>query len=223
MKNLTLKRSLQPFLLIIATLTGLYLLLQPAIPAAAENGVDAPGIADGSSPATAIFAGGCFWCMEKDFEKLDGVFSVVSGYSGGDLENPTYEQVSHKKTGHREAVKVYYDPAVISYRALTSYFFRHIDPFDSKGQFCDKGSSYLSAVFVANETERAIAQEVKAEGEKLLGKMFFTPILPAKPFWAAEAYHQDYYKKSPLSYGYYRAGCGRDARVRQIWGNASAD
>ncbi len=173
---------------------------------------------DGEEMASAIYAGGCFWCIEADFEKLDGVIEAISGYSGGALENPTYEQVSYTKTGHYEVVKVIYDPEKISYRQLTDYFFRHIDPFDAKGQFCDKGSSYLSAVFVDNEQERAIAENVKQQGETLLGKKFVTPILDRAIFWPAEDYHQDYYKKNPRRYKFYRTSCGRDARVRRIWG-----
>ncbi len=173
---------------------------------------------EGADMASAIYAGGCFWCIEADFEKLDGVVEAISGYSGGTLENPSYEQVSHTETGHYEVVKVIYDPQVVSYRELTDYFFRHIDPFDAKGQFCDKGSSYLSAVFAANGEERAIAEKVKQQGEALLGKNFVTPVLDRAVFWPAEDYHQDYYKKNPRRYKFYRTSCGRDARVKRIWG-----
>ena len=176
------------------------------------------GDKDLSAYATAIFAGGCFWCVEADFEKLDGVVEAVSGYSGGDLENPTYDQVSHTNSGHLEVAIIYYDPSVVSYRQLVNYFFHHIDPYDNRGQFCDKGPSYKTAVFVANDKERAIAKAVKTALEDQQGKDFYTPIRDRKTFWPAEDYHQDYYKKNPRRYGSYRAGCGRDARIRRIWG-----
>ncbi|MGE0408835.1 MAG: peptide-methionine (S)-S-oxide reductase MsrA [Amphiplicatus sp.] len=164
--------------------------------------------------ATAVFAGGCFWCVESDFEKLEGVGEVVSGYSGGEKKNPTY----HDHEGHLEAARIAYDPSVVSYRALVDYFLRHIDPLDAGGQFCDRGHSYTTAIFVANEDERAAAEAAIAEAEGVLGKKIVTPILPRGPFWAAEDYHQDYYKKNPRKYAYYRSACGRDARVRKLWG-----
>ena len=164
------------------------------------------------------FAGGCFWCIEKDFEKLDGIGDVISGYTGGDLKNPTYEQISHKDTGHREAVKVPYDPAVISYRQLVDYFFRHIDPIDDSGQFCDRGPSYLTAIWVQNDEEREAAQASKKEAAAFLNKEIYTPILDVKTFWNAEDRHQNYYKTNSTRYNFYRRGCGRDARVKSIWG-----
>lgn len=167
--------------------------------------------------ATAVFAGGCFWCVEKDFEKLDGVVDVISGYSGGLKENPTYED--HE--GHLEAVQVTYDPAIVSYRQLVDYLLRHIDPLDSGGQFCDRGHSYTSAIFAANADEWSAAEASIAEAEKVLGKDVVTPILDRSAFWLAEGYHQDYYKKNSLRYGYYRAACGRDARVKKVWGSVA--
>lgn len=164
--------------------------------------------------ATAIFAGGCFWCVEADFEKLDGVREAVSGYMGGDLANPTYK--NHE--GHVEAVKVTYDPAIVSYRNLVDYHLRHIDPLDSGGQFCDRGPSYLSAIFVANEEERAAAEAALKEAEAELRKEIVTPVRERTTFWDAEEYHQDYYKKNALKYRFYRSRCGRDSRVQEVWG-----
>lgn len=164
--------------------------------------------------ATAVFAGGCFWCVESDFEKLDGVKAAVSGYSGGDLADPTYE--SHE--GHLEAVEVTYDPAVVSYRQLVDYLLRHIDPLDAGGQFCDRGASYTTAIFYADDDERADAEAAVAEAEKTLGEKIATPIRARGTFWIAEDYHQDYYKKSSLKYHFYRTACGRDARVKKVWG-----
>jgi peptide-methionine (S)-S-oxide reductase len=164
--------------------------------------------------ATAVFAGGCFWCVESDFEKLEGVSEVISGYSGGLLENPTYENHS----GHLEAAEIFYDPSVVSYRELVDYLLRHIDPLDAGGQFCDRGHSYTSAIFVADDDERADAEAAVAAADEILGEKLVTPILPRGEFWTAEDYHQDYYKKNALKYHYYRAACGRDRRVKKIWG-----
>lgn len=173
-----------------------------------------PGAAAARQEATAVFAGGCFWCVESDFEKLDGVVEAVSGYSGGDLQNPTYEN----HAGHLEAVKVTYDPAIVSYRQLVDYLLRHIDPLDDGGQFCDRGHSYTSAIFVADEDERSAAEAAVTEAEKILGEKIVTPILARSEFWLAEGYHQDYYKTNSLKYRYYRAACGRDRRVKKVWG-----
>ena len=168
--------------------------------------------------ATAVFAGGCFWCVEADFEKLDGVSDVVSGYTGGIVDHPTYEQVTYEATGHYESVRVTYDPDAVSYRALVDYFFRHIDPLDPDGQFCDKGPSYRSAIFPETADERAAALAAKAAAERALGQKVVTPILDRQKFWIAEEYHQDYYRKNRLKYSIYRRGCGRDARIRALWG-----
>ena len=163
----------------------------------------------------AVFAGGCFWCVEADFEKLDGVGDVVSGYTGGGLQNPTYR--NHE--GHVEAARIPYDSSIVSYRELADYFFRHIDPLDAGGQFCDRGHSYTTAIFYADESQKADAEAAKAEAERFLGETVVTPILPLDQFWIAEDYHQDYYKKNPVRYNFYRTGCGRDRRVKQVWGD----
>lgn len=170
--------------------------------------------------ATAIFAGGCFWCIEKDFEKLPGVFEVESGYTAGKTKNPTYEAVSAGNTGHTEAVRVIYDPKKVSYPQLVEYFWRHIDPTVKDRQFCDIGSQYRSGIYWQNEGERAVAE---ASRDALLKsgrfKAIHTELAPATTFWPAEEYHQDYYKKNPVRYSYYRASCGRDNRVAELWGN----
>jgi peptide-methionine (S)-S-oxide reductase len=166
---------------------------------------------------TAIFAGGCFWCMEPPFEKLRGVTSVVSGYTGGTTENPTYEQVSAGNGEHYEAVEVTYDPSIVSYAELLEVFWRNVDPTDLGGQFCDRGPQYRAAIFVANESERAAATRSLREVEKRM--RVTTPILPAARFWPAEDYHQDYAAKNPVRYKFYRTSCGRDARLRKVWGS----
>lgn len=171
-----------------------------------------------AAEATAVFAGGCFWCMESDFEKLPGVSEAISGYTGGLVDNPTYEQVSREDTGHYEAVELRFDPAVVSYAQLVDYFFRHVDPTDAGGQFCDRGDSYRTAIFAETAEEREIALAGKAKAESVLGQTVVTPVLDRATFWPAEDYHQDYYKKNKLKYGYYRTGCGRDRRVKQLWG-----
>ncbi len=169
-----------------------------------------------------ILAGGCFWCMESDFEKLEGVTDVVSGFTGGTIKNPTYNG-DHR--GHYEAVEITYDPEKVSYKELLDYYWVNIDPFDSMGQFCDKGPSYLSAIFVANDTERNIAEESKRKVEEQFpNEKVITPILNAATFYPIqgdESYHQDYYKNNPVRYNYYRWGCGRDKRLKQIWGDKS--
>jgi peptide-methionine (S)-S-oxide reductase len=168
--------------------------------------------------ASAVFAGGCFWCTESDFDHMPGVLSATSGYVGGRTAKPTYEQVSAGGTGHYEAVKVVYDPAKISYRSLVARFFKTVDPLDAGGQFCDRGSQYLSAVFVGTPEERRIADEVKARAAAVLKKPVATRILPAAIFYVAEGYHQDYYRKNPVRYKYYRWRCGREARLKAVWG-----
>lgn len=169
---------------------------------------------------TTILAGGCFWCMESDFEKLEGVTDVISGFTGGTIENPTYNG-NHQ--GHYEAVEISYDPNKVSYKELLDYYWVNIDPFDARGQFCDKGPSYLSAIFVANEEEREIAEQTKVVVEnKFPTQKVITPILNAAVFYPIkgdESYHQDYYKKSPIRYNAYRWGCRRDARLTEIWGD----
>jgi peptide-methionine (S)-S-oxide reductase len=168
---------------------------------------------------TAIFAGGCFWCIEADFEKLPGVIAAESGYTAGRTVNPTYEQVSAGSTGHTEAIRVTYDPQKVSYRQLLDYFWRHIDPTVKNRQFCDVGSQYRSGIYWQNEAERKAA-EGSRDALLASGKLprIETEIVATSPFYPAEEYHQDYYKKNPIRYAYYRQGCGRDARVQQIWG-----
>lgn len=167
-----------------------------------------------------VLAGGCFWCMEADFEKLEGVTDVISGFTGGTAEDPTYNG-NHE--GHYEAVEITYDPNVVSYKQLLDHFWVNIDPFDARGQFCDKGPSYLSAIFVANEEERMIAeQSKKVVEEQFPNSKVVTPILNASTFYpikGEESYHQDYYKKSSFRYQAYRWGCGRDKRLEEIWGD----
>jgi peptide-methionine (S)-S-oxide reductase len=168
----------------------------------------------------AILAGGCFWCMESDFEKLKGVTDVVSGFTGGTLKDPTYNG-NHE--GHYEAVEITYDPKVVSYKKLLDYYWLNIDPFDDRGQFCDKGHSYLSAIFVANEKERKIAEASRQQVvEQFPNQKVVTPIIDASTFYpikGEESYHQDFYKKSSVRYKYYRWRCGRDARLKEIWGD----
>jgi peptide-methionine (S)-S-oxide reductase len=182
---------------------------------------------------TAVVAGGCFWCVEKDFESLTGVASVVSGFAGGKTANPTYKQVTAGGTGHFEAVQITYDDSQVSYADLMTLFFRSVDPTDAGGQFCDRGDSYRTAIFVSGPAERAAAEAASAEAEQQLGAPIATKILPTGPFYAAEDYHQDYYKSSDIiitrfgprtkasAYKLYREACGRDARVQQLWGSAA--
>ena len=182
---------------------------------------------------TAVVAGGCFWCVEKDFESVPGVTSVVSGFAGGKTAKPTYKQVTAGGTGHYEAVQITYDDSKVSYADLMTLFFRSVDPTDAGGQFCDRGDSYRTAIFVSGPAERAAAKAASAEAEQQLGAPIATKILAAGPFYAAEDYHQDYYKSSDIiitrfgprtkasAYKLYREACGRDARVQQLWGSAA--
>jgi peptide-methionine (S)-S-oxide reductase len=168
----------------------------------------------------AIFAGGCFWCMESDFEKLEGVTDVISGFTGGDLANPTY---GGNHTGHYEAVEITYDPSKVTYQDLLDHYGVNIDPFDERGQFCDKGFSYLSAIFVSSDAQRQMAQKSKQKViEQFPKEKVITPILPKTTFYpikGEESYHQDYYKNNPVRYKLYRWNCGRDQRLKDIWGN----
>ena len=176
-------------------------------------------LSTGLAADTATFAGGCFWCMEKDFEALEGVSEAVSGFTGGTAENPTY---AGDHTGHYEAVQVTYDPEVVSYQDLLDHFWVNVDPFDDRGQFCDKGPSYLSAIFVADDEERELAERSRERVvERFPDETVVTPILPAAEFFPVagdEEYHQDFYEKSPVRYKAYRWGCGRDRRLEEIWG-----
>jgi peptide-methionine (S)-S-oxide reductase len=182
---------------------------------------------------TAIFAGGCFWCVESDFESVRGVTEAVSGYTGGTLKNPTYKQVSRGGTGHYEAAEITFDADVVSYAELVDIFWRSVDPVDAGGQFCDRGDSYRTAIFYKTEEQKSIAEASKAaiDASGVLPKKIVTPILPAGPFYKAEDYHQGYYQSSKLvltrfgpltkasAYKKYRKGCGRDARLRELWGD----
>ncbi len=182
---------------------------------------------------TLTVAGGCFWCVEADFEKVRGVTGAVSGYTGGSVENPTYKQVTRGGTGHYEAVQIRFDPDIVSRAALLDMFLRSIDPTDAGGQFCDRGDSYRTAIFVSGADQKTLAQAAKDRAARELGRPVVTPILPTGKFYRAEAYHQDYYKGTDLvltrrgpksqasAYEFYRRACGRDARVRQLWGDAA--
>jgi len=168
---------------------------------------------------TAVFAGGCFWCMEAPFEQHEGVFEVVSGYTGGDEENPTYKQVSSGTTGHVEAVEIIYDPSKISYKELLDIFWQQVDPTDDKGQFVDRGHQYTSGIFYETEEEKEIATQSKKELDDSgrYDKPVITPIEQLKKFYVAEDYHQNYYKTSPIRYKYYRSGSGRDKFLDKVW------
>ena len=174
--------------------------------------------------AKAIFAGGCFWCVESDFDKVDGVLSTTSGYTGGTLANPSYEQVSDKHTGHAEAVEVVFDPRKVSYEKLVEHFWRTIDPTTKDRQFCDVGSPYRTAIFTLDAAQLQTAQASRAalEKSKPFKEPIVTEIVPASAFYPAEAYHQDYYRKNPVRYQYYRLNCGRDARLKQLWSGQAA-
>jgi peptide-methionine (S)-S-oxide reductase len=191
-----------------ACLLGLALAAAAAAPALAQT------------TAKATFAGGCFWCVEADFDKVPGVLSTTSGYIGGAVANPSYEQVSSKTTGHTEAVEIVFDPARVSYAALVNHFWRTIDPTTRDRQFCDVGSPYRTAIFTHGAEQAAVVkQSLEAlENAKPFKEPIVTVVLPATTFYPAEAYHQDYYKKNPVRYAYYRASCGRDARLEQLWG-----
>ncbi len=173
----------------------------------------------------AVFAGGCFWCTESDFEKVDGVLQAISGYTGGHVPNPSYEAVSGGRTGHVEAVKIVYDPAKISYEKLLDVFWRHVDPTDPGGQFVDKGFQYRSVVFYADEKEKrlAIASKEKLASSGRFKKPIVTDILPLSTFYPAEEYHQDYYKKNPIRYHWYRSGSGRDQYLKKVWADVSPE
>jgi peptide-methionine (S)-S-oxide reductase len=184
-------------------------------------------VAQGTPPkperAVAIFAGGCFWCVEADFDKVPGVVSTVSGFTGGTVANPSYKQVSGGGTGHTEAVQIVYDPRKVSYQQLLDYFWRHIDPTVKDRQFCDVGSEYRSAIFVSNDEERKLAQASKNKVATQLGKPVQTEIASAGAFYKAEEYHQDFYKKNAVKYKFYRWNCGRDQRLEELWGKPKGE
>jgi peptide-methionine (S)-S-oxide reductase len=182
----------------------------------------AVGAAPQGELATATFAGGCFWCMQPPFEKLAGVVSVKAGYTGGSTKNPTYEEVSAGGTGHRESVEIVYDPSKISYAQLLDVFWHNIDPVDNSGQFCDHGPQYRSAIFYHGADQKTVAEQSKAAVLRQLRKPIATDVLPASQFYPAEQYHQDYDRKNPVRYNFYRFNCGRDQRLTEVWGKAPA-
>jgi peptide-methionine (S)-S-oxide reductase len=201
---------------VITLLTGAVLLSAAVSSLQAED--VSPVTDQTSGTATATFAGGCFWCMEPPFEKLDGVVSVTSGYTGGKTKDPSYEEVSAGGTGHAEAVEIVYQPATISYEQLLDVYWHNIDPLTANAQFCDHGNQYRSAIFYHDAEQRSAAERTKAEAAEQLGAPVVTEIAAAGPFYAAEGYHQDYYKKNPRRYKFYRWNCGRDKRLEQLWG-----
>lgn len=192
------------------------------------------GAASHAATGKAVVAGGCFWCVEADFEKVPGVVSVVSGFTGGTVENPTYKEVVAGGTGHYEVVEITFDTSKISYDEVLRLFLRSVDPLDDGGQFCDRGDSYRTAIFVSNSAEKAAAEAAVAEASAALGQRVVTPILQAGPFYKAEDYHQDYYKSRDIvitragpkqkrnAYAFYREACGRDARIKAVWGDQAA-
>jgi peptide-methionine (S)-S-oxide reductase len=190
----------------------------PASRSLAAPAALAPGLAQ------ATFAGGCFWCMETAFEKLPGVRSVISGYTGGHKKNPTYEQVSSGRTGHAESVQITYDPRVIGYPRLLEIFWHNVDPLSRDGQFCDHGRQYRSAIFYHDAEQKRLAEESKRriEASKRFGRPIVTEIVALDVFYPAEEYHQDFYKKDPVRYQTYRLGCGRDRRLAELWGKDAA-
>lgn len=190
-----------------------------ALPAAAQ----ADRIEPAPQTVRAVFAGGCFWCMESEFDSQAGVISVTSGYMGGSAETATYKQVSTGRTGHLEVVEVVFDPAQVNYDTLLKIFWSNVDPLDAEGQFCDKGSQYAAGIFYHGDGQKEAAEASLAAVEKKLGKKVATFIIAATPFYAAEEYHQEYYKKNAFSYKTYRIGCGRDRRLEAVWGDIKKD
>jgi peptide-methionine (S)-S-oxide reductase len=173
--------------------------------------------------AKATFAGGCFWCMEPPYDEIPGVISTISGYTGGTTKNPTYEQVSAGTTGHAEAVEISYDPNKVSYEKLLEVFWRNIDPLTANAQFCDHGSQYRSAIFYHDESQKKLAEKSKQAVQQRFKQTVVTEIVPAREFYPAEDYHQDYYKKNPIRYKVYRYSCGRDQRLQELWGSSKSD
>jgi peptide-methionine (S)-S-oxide reductase len=173
---------------------------------------------ESAEKAIAVFAGGCFWCVEADFDKVAGVISTTSGYTGGHTIDPTYEQVSHGGTGHAEAVEIVFDPAKVSYEKLLDVFWHNIDPLARNRQFCDHGDQYRSAIFYRDDKQHGLANASKSAVEARFKQPVATEIVPAGPFYKAEEYHQDYYLKNPIRYKFYRFNCGRDSRLEELWG-----
>lgn len=212
-------------LAVTSCLGGLAVVLAFAVPSASAP-VDAAPAASGTAARKlekATFAGGCFWCMEPPFEKLPGVVAVTAGYTGGTKSNPTYEEVGSGGTGHAEAVEVLFDPARVSYETLLDVYWKNVDPTNARGQFCDFGEQYRPEVFVHDEAQRraAEASRKRVEATKRFPGPVVVPVTTAGPFWRAEEYHQDYYRKNPVRYRLYRAGCGRDARLAELWDPAT--
>ncbi|HYA29068.1 MAG TPA: peptide-methionine (S)-S-oxide reductase MsrA [Acidobacteriota bacterium] len=183
----------------------------------------AQSVNQAANRAVATFAGGCFWCTEADFDKVPGVISTTSGYTGGRVANPSYTQVSAGGTGHAEAVEVVYDPHKVSYDELLSYYWRHVDPTVKNRQFCDVGEQYRTAIFVHDDEQWRLAEASKKKVEAELKQPIYTDIVPAGPFYKAEDYHQDFYQKNPTKYKFYRWNCGRDQRLEQLWGARKGD
>jgi peptide-methionine (S)-S-oxide reductase len=200
-----------------------FAVLLAAIGLAAGSAVAQTPPQPAAGQAVATFAGGCFWCTESDFDKVKGVVSTTSGYTGGTVPNPSYERVSAGGTGHAEAVEVIYDPSKVSYQQLLTFYWRTIDPTVKNQQFCDHGDQYRTAIFVRNDEERKLAEASKKKAEAELKQPVFTQIVDAGPFYAAEDYHQDFYKKNPTKYKFYRWNCGRDQRLEQLWGKPKGE
>jgi len=206
---------------------GILGLLGPASCAGSSDGASSTALDESAAPASteglakATFAGGCFWCMEKPFDQIEGVVSTTSGYTGGTVEDPSYEQVSSGTTGHQESMQVLYDPEKVGYAKLLDVFWHNVDPTDAGGQFCDRGSQYTTAIFVHDEDQRRLAEASKKalEASDRFDQPLATAIRDAGPFYPAEEYHQGYYQKNPVRYTVYRTGCGRDRRLRQVWGD----
>lgn len=215
-------RSLVAVLALTVLAAVVFTVVRPATSRAASPVPPSPEALDpGVEVRKIVLAGGCFWCMEPPFEKLDGVFDVVSGYIGGTVANPTYEQVSAGRTGHTEAVEISYDPAKLGYAQLLDLFWHNIDPLTPNAQFCDHGSQYRSEIFPSTPEERAVAFASRAAIAAQLNQEVVTEITDATTFYPAEDYHQDYYKKNPIRYQYYRSSCRRDARLKELWGDAA--
>jgi len=193
--------------------------LAAIIPVAAPAQAPAPP----AKSVVATFAGGCFWCVEADFDKVDGVISTTSGYTGGSVANPTYQQVSAGGTGHTEAVKVAYDPAKVSYEKLLDVFWHNHDPLAKNAQFCDHGEQYRAGIFYHDEDQRRLAEASRQAVQKRFKEPVQTEISPAGAFYVAEDYHQDFYQKNPVRYKFYRYNCGRDKRLEQLWGKKNGE
>jgi peptide-methionine (S)-S-oxide reductase len=186
------------------------------------SNVPRPSVAESGEPAKAYFAGGCFWCMEEVFEKVDGVIAAVSGYMGGTVQNPSYEDVSSGQTGHAESVEVLYDPSKVTYNQLLEAFWRNVDPITPNAQFCDHGTQYRAAIFYQNDQEKRFAEESRQaiEQSKRFNQPIVTQIMMASRFYPAEEYHQDFYKKNPIRYKFYKYNCGRAQRLEELWGKS---